>query len=372
MCGDYSTIMFLCQVNNSTGQWGASLGNSLNNVAVINESSNLLLTVTHEGNTLRGIKATGGNVVLAADTVVTGQRSISVGSGKQVQVNDGKTLTYDAFKYVGTTITSSKTEGISLYDGTTTVSGGTLTQTENHNTTDAKEVGAKLENVKFISESGMRTVLTNTANSYTGLSVAGELRLADTNVTVSEVVLSGGSLTVGSSKTLTANSLKLATASGSVLSGNLTLADSAGLVVNVDGITADTSTAVCTLSGALTLGSGLTLTLENLGTFKTGDEITLFSGVSGVTYTPRSTDETEIAMLSGDTTKPLDATGVDASQIFSNVDPGYFKLTYTGTADGNKGIVALVAQRAVPEPTTATLSLLALMGLAARRRRRKA
>ncbi|MGN0810231.1 MAG: beta strand repeat-containing protein [Akkermansia muciniphila] len=356
---------------NSTGQWGATLGNSLKNVSVINESSNLLLTVTHEGNTLRGIKATGGNVVLAADTVVTGQRSISVGSGKQVQVNAGKTLTYDAFKYVGTTITSSDTtQGISLYDDTTTVSGGTLTQTENHNTTEAKEVGAKLENVKFISESGMKTMLTNTANSYTGLSVAGELRLADTNVTVSEVVLSGGSLTVGSSKTLTANSLKLATASGSVLTGNLTLANSAGLVVNVDGITADTSTAVCTLSGALTLGSGLTLTLENLGTFEAGDEITLFSGVSGVTYTPQSTDETEVAMLSGDTTKPLGATGVDASQIFSNVDSGYFKLTYSGADNG--GIVALVAQRAVPEPTTATLSLLALMGLAARRRRRKA
>ncbi|MGN0873823.1 MAG: PEP-CTERM sorting domain-containing protein, partial [Akkermansia sp.] len=57
---------------------------------------------------------------------------------------------------------------------------------------------------------------------------------------------------------------------------------------------------------------------------------------------------------------------VDASEIFGNVDPGFFKLNYDGSN------VILTASTNVPEPTTATLSLLALMGLAARRRRRKA
>ena len=60
--------------------------------------------------------------------------------------------------------------------------------------------------------------------------------------------------------------------------------------------------------------------------------------------------------------------GDDASTVFTNLGTGDFTLRYI--ADG--GIVQMVAKRAVPEPTTATLSLLALAGLMARRRRRKA
>ena len=60
--------------------------------------------------------------------------------------------------------------------------------------------------------------------------------------------------------------------------------------------------------------------------------------------------------------------GADASTVFTNLGTGDFTLKYN--ADG--GIVQMVANRAVPEPTTATLSMLALAGLMARRRRRKA
>ncbi|MGN1308731.1 MAG: PEP-CTERM sorting domain-containing protein, partial [Akkermansia sp.] len=80
------------------------------------------------------------------------------------------------------------------------------------------------------------------------------------------------------------------------------------------------------------------------------------------------TGETDATAMTLSDPDPIALTtdGIDASKVFSNVASGDFTLKF----DNN--IVSLVAQRDVPEPTTATLSLLALMGLAARRRRRKA
>ena len=128
---------------------------------------------------------------------------------------------------------------------------------------------------------------------------------------------------------------------------------------NVAGLTgADGEAAICTLTGSLTLGSNVELHLLNLGMLEKGKSITLFTGVTGFTYS----DADSVATLSDDDI----STGVDASQIFGNVDSGFFTVKY----DGNN--VILTASSNVPEPTTATLSLLALMGLAARRRRRKA
>lgn len=49
---------------------------------------------------------------------------------------------------------------------------------------------------------------------------------------------------------------------------------------------------------------------------------------------------------------------------------GQYKLTFETLENGNKAIVANYVTAIVPEPATATLSLLALAGLAARRRRK--
>ena len=49
---------------------------------------------------------------------------------------------------------------------------------------------------------------------------------------------------------------------------------------------------------------------------------------------------------------------------------GQYKLTFETLENGNKIIVANYVTAMTPEPTTATLSLLALCGLAARRRRK--
>ena len=57
---------------------------------------------------------------------------------------------------------------------------------------------------------------------------------------------------------------------------------------------------------------------------------------------------------------------MDASRVFTNLDENTYALVYNWNAD-NTGRVALVM---IPEPTTGTLSLLALCALAARRRRK--
>lgn len=110
-----------------------------------------------------------------------------------------------------------------------------------------------------------------------------------------------------------------------------------------------------TLSGALTLNGslemyGMKLMATDYMHWNNIDKdgvLTLFNGVTSIVG---FTD------------------GVDASTVFTNLGTGDFTLKYN--ADG--GIVQIVANQAVPEPTTATLSMLALAGLMARRRRRKA
>ncbi len=137
--------------------------------------------------------------------------------------------------------------------------------------------------------------------------------------------------------------------SGAQLNANLTLAT--GAVLNV-------------ADGGLAMGSTLTLqegvllgdsTLARVQSLRVGEFTTLFRGVDGLTLgnTEYTTISTEDSIL--------------ASPYFSNLSNNYV-LSYTGTDNGSLNITMMSA--AVPEPTTTTLSLLALSALAARRRRK--
>ena len=257
---------------------------------------------------------------------------------------------------------------------TTLTGSGSLKVSGNTGVTDASRFSGSLESgaaMLIISGvKGLKALKSNVGGRMWAATGTDENSSAITSIKIDEVVLAGGEATISikdSASNATVQTKSLVVSAASALSADLTLLDNAGLVVNVEGVTAETATAICSLNGALTLGSKLSLTLSNLGKFKAGDSIKLFSGVTGVTYTiPPTGGETEVAALSEDvgTTGTLDADGIDASQVFSNVAAD----TYTLKFENN--IVSLVAQRDVPEPTTATLSLLALMGLAARRRRK--
>lgn len=132
--------------------------------------------------------------------------------------------------------------------------------------------------------------------------------------------------------------------SGSVLNANLVMAE--GSMLNLAG-------------NSLKLGSSLTLggvalddtTVNLVKSLTVGSSLTLFTGV----------DELIIGSDSW-----TGAMTTEASAAFSNIELGGYRLVYEGAASGKVSI----ATAAVPEPTTATLSLLALAALAARRRRK--
>lgn len=133
---------------------------------------------------------------------------------------------------------------------------------------------------------------------------------------------------------------------GSTLNANLTL---------TTGSTLEVSEGYLSMNGSLTLQQGLTLgdaTLQRIQELSLGEGVTLFTGVDSLIL--EATDYSQLT--------PDDA--VLASDYFSNITSNNYVLTYTGA---NVGTLAIVMN--IPEPTTATLSLLALAGLAARRRR---
>lgn len=169
------------------------------------------------------------------------------------------------------------------------------------------------------------TLATLTLDSDTvfGAFKAAEARTADT---ASETTISVGTLTAGTGATLNAN-LKFSASSTLNLAGSLAMGSS------------------------VELASGMTLGLspEMLEKLYSGVSLELFTGVDSLKLDGED--------ITAGTTLPAD-------DIFSGLSADYtYKMGFNG------GVVSLSATM-VPEPTTATLSLLALAALAARRRRR--
>lgn len=117
-----------------------------------------------------------------------------------------------------------------------------------------------------------------------------------------------------------------------------------------------------TLGGSLELGTGLTLTGDLFTSIMTmtadSEPVLLFTGVTELTLGAAG-DARTIDVLSEEDEK-------DLNTWFRNVQAGTYYLSY----DATSGNVYAEMVATVPEPTTATLSLLALCGLAMRRRRK--
>ncbi len=109
------------------------------------------------------------------------------------------------------------------------------------------------------------------------------------------------------------------------------------------------------------LETGLTLEgqqLEAVKVMKEGERVTLFTGI----------DSLYLGMNEGPSIAFTLNDSVLAKDYFSNLADNYY-LVYDTTAGVGEGTLSIEVAP-VPEPTTATLSLLALAGLAARRRRK--
>ncbi len=197
------------------------------------------------------------------------------------------------------------------------------------------------------------------------------------SVNVQDVTIQNG--TLGVYKVDTANEANEANEATLTIKGSKTLTAGPDAALNANLVMEGGSTLdVRNTNGAgLLMGSTVTLstgmTLEGYGsdwaTWKDGTKYVLFTGVDG------------LDIGGGMMTGTLDYTQwVDAKEYFTNIEESnrYF-LCYGGAPDQNaKGIltavndgsnVGMVYIMTMPEPTTSTLSLLALAALAARRRK---
>ena len=313
---------------------------TLSNVKLVNKSGLELRLKTNAELSAIDI---GGKLQVDSKTTVSGATNVSgtveVTSGNEFKMGNSATLSgTGTLKNSGGTLTLTNGSG---FKGTLESAGGSLS------------LSGGLESLKAVKASD-------------GASIALQGTGAASSISIEEVVIAGaGSITALNEglKVVNVKATKVQIgAGGGSLYGNLSINGTLTLDASAGATSEQGGTKGLTTTGSLTLGSGLTLNLLNLGKLTTDDSLKLFSGVTSLTFTQLNETGPTTA------TNAITTGEIDASTVFSGLGKDDFWLTYTGSADG--GIVALVAQRDVPEPTTATLSLLALMGLAARRRRK--
>lgn len=327
-------------INNGTIN-GSVIGGSKTNGKVVSAS------IVINGGTITGDINAGGNGGAIGNTSVTikggvingnivkgsasringGQASVTVeGNKAKIGTNNNGSITADTVTFRDVTA-SSYSDGFDKYSGTVKADKLTL---DNVNvdvlaTLDVKAIEVVNGSTTSVILGDTATLATLTLDSDTvfGAFKAAEARTADT---ASETTISVGTLTAGTGATLNAN-LKFSASSTLNLAGSLAMGSS------------------------VELASGMTLGLspEMLEKLYSGVSLELFTGVDSLTLDGED--------ITAGTTLPAD-------DIFSGLSADYtYEMGFNG------GVVSLSATM-VPEPTTATLSLLALAALAARRRRR--
>ncbi len=231
--------------------------------------------------------------------------------------------------------------GNNSYSGGTEIKAGTLTT--NHESALGKGTvsvnGGLLKMAADLSLSAMDLLAGTVNNGGHKLDITDTLKVG-----------SGATLAMVGEGTTTVQTLQLEanakiTTQGALNMSNLDMASGATITANE----------AVTLNGNLTLRGQINMVgnlISSLGNLTSADQkVTLFTGVNTLT-------------LGADTYSSLSRNSmgqVDVSTYFAGVDSGLYSLSFS---DGN-----VYAGLMVPEPATTTLSLLALAGLCARRRR---
>lgn len=316
----------------------------VNGLSVADNATNCAIEADGDPGSIRDLKIVGDGSYKYRGGFATGDVKLSMtGSGTQ-EFNLSNNSSLDS---------------ISATNGTLKFTGQSNKKTVNITNGLTISEDAKL----FVGENiGMTTTVAD--NSVAGtLEVAGDLLVtADdgTTVTVHNLVLEDGArVTVGTADTHTNRTLALTTLT--VSGTNVTT------TVNAD---LDLTNAFVTLgNNVVTLGCDLNLTGTNIS-LETDDiytlvgmfqDIDLFTGVDSVTLNGTEYSASEGFLLTLSEADIHVVTGTVGN--FETIDFGDDTNVYVKYSNGT------VSLTAVPEPATATLSLLALAGLAARRRR---
>ena len=318
----------------------------------LNDGGALILggaTSANNGGTLNA--QAGSTIGISADTA-------SYNGAIATTAADGKAVKIDTAKY------AFNADGTAIEQGT---DGGTL------NLSGAVSGDATIQKVG----AGTANITGSTASFNGSVDVeAGVLNIMNAaSVNVQDVTINNGTLGVYNSGTATADTShegtltiestqKLTAGGNATLNANLVMDTGSTLDVNgaqdMKGLIMGSKVTLNSGSNLdVTLGTGATDTDRLYNYLTSGHEFYyLFDSVEALTVNGQDYDKIEF--------NGWDKPFMDASTVYSNLNSQTFYVTYNGT---NVGTYTL-AIGLVPEPTTSTLSLLALCALAARRRRK--
>ena len=226
----------------------------------------------------------------------------------------------------------------------------------------------KLDN-SSLSNAGSATVLVkNEFNNLTGITASnGNIDIRKitgdsiAKLTIEKEKIVGAHTGDSDGMTSLSNMAKLTVTDAIIMKGNSSLYANLEMVKGVTLTLDGYGDSAATVAGSLTLNAGLTLAgsvLAAVDALEAGDSLVIFKSVSELVFVDNLSED-GVMTLSESTLSE-----VDASIYFSNLTAGDYSIIYD-----NIGKIVTI-QATVPEPTTATLSLLALAALAARRRRK--
>lgn len=252
-------------------------------------------------------------------------------------------------------ITSSNNSSQDIFGANRTIKNAVLTYTGK---IANQSSASTMTNVDLIKHQDSGTLTIENANStFRSMDVSGTLNYTgagDETAMNSLTLNAGATLTLGTVDTHTSKTL---TTSALTVHGNSTL--NANLVVSSDGKMDFSHTT--SSSGVLTMGCTVTIGEESgtvtvvlnsseINAIQHGQQLVLIDGVDGSSLDEAITIHGTI-LFEDQVGNPLNHLGLALQGVKYNTNSGSFALVVT------------------PEPATATLSLLALAGLAARRRR---
>ena len=267
------------------------------------------------------------------------------------------------------TITNREEEGTASLAATTSTDPGEYT---------INRTGYQISNAHVTYTGGDATINNLLTNSSIENAGSGTLKVNNAENTLSAVHATGGSVKLFSDAELDLKELEIATSFSISAYIQLSERESEEARINVVG-TADFGKGV-TLNADLVMKSGSTLMIEDtvqlssdalrlesgltlagtqydiLSSLSAGGAVTIFSGIE--TLVLGNSDVACNAFSLNDR--------VQANEYFTNLSDRYF-LVFDTSAGVGMGELSIAS---MPEPTTTTLSILALAGLVARRRRR--